>query len=86
MKVASPREGVNIQDSAAIKLGVGVEQASIERLAIFLARLHPAWRDRLWSEMSEGTRELFREEARMAAAIYEGRELAAQLGGNMVPR
>lgn len=44
----------------------------IDRLAAYLAQLHPAWQDRRWDDMSEGTRELFREDARRAIAIYEG--------------
>lgn len=46
----------------------------IDRLATYLAQLHPGWRDRRWDDMSEDTRELFREDARSAIAIYEGRE------------
>ena len=44
----------------------------IDRLAAFLAQLHPAWQGRRWADMSESTRELFREDARHAVAIYEG--------------
>lgn len=46
----------------------------IDRLAAFLAQLHPQWQDRGWADISEETRELFREDARRAIAIYEGRD------------
>ena len=45
----------------------------IERLAMFLAELHPAWKDTHWREIGEETRELFRQDARRAAEILEGR-------------
>lgn len=44
---------------------------SIERLAAFLATLHPAWQHKRWEDMSEDTREQFREDARRAIAVYE---------------
>lgn len=46
----------------------------IDRLAAFLAQMHPAWRDCRWEDMGNSTRDLFRDDARRAIAIYEGRD------------
>jgi hypothetical protein len=51
--------------------GIG-DAAGIERLAAFLASLHPAWADRRWQEIGEETRALFREDARRAVVVYQG--------------
>jgi hypothetical protein len=45
----------------------------IDRLAAYLARLHPAWTGMPWESIGEETKALFRAEAREAIAIYEGR-------------
>ncbi len=49
------------------------EAARIERLAAFLASLHPAWRDTPWRAIGDETRALFRQDAERAVAIYEGK-------------
>lgn len=54
-----------------------IEPDGIERLAEYLAQLHPAWRDRQWSTIGDEIRDLFRADARQAVAIYEGRPRAA---------
>jgi hypothetical protein len=45
----------------------------LDRLAAYIAGLHPKWRETSWETMDEGTRELFREDARGAVEAYEGR-------------
>jgi hypothetical protein len=45
----------------------------LDRLAAYIASLHPKWREVSWGSMDEGTRELFREDARGAIEVYEGK-------------
>jgi hypothetical protein len=41
----------------------------LDRLAAYIASLHPKWRDVSWGSMDEDTRELFREDARGALTV-----------------
>jgi hypothetical protein len=42
----------------------------LDRLAAYIAGLHPKWREMPWEAMDEDTRELFREDARGAIEAY----------------
>lgn len=44
----------------------------LDRLAAYIAGLHPKWRETPWESMGEHTRELFRDDARGALEVIEG--------------